>query len=281
MRFLRSRKENFRIILVHDKNDRVAADLIIRRCKDEKVKASVVRFDLGSFYLKHEPTCERFDSMIILLSSKANESLWIKQEITLTGVAEMERRGMTVFCVLVRPCPIPEALSGRILSNLYPDQETGLQQLITKVTAIVNLDLNKLNSGQFETLVAELLASLNYSVDGVHLRKRFQQQFDIFARADKLDTAGRKTDAMYLIECKKYGDERPNLASLSRLRQVISHWPGNTNGLLVTSGQLTSVARKWLAEASEGDQHKIQVIEGPELKRLLLLHTDILEKYFR
>jgi hypothetical protein len=60
----------------------------------------------------------------------------------------------------------------------------------------------------------------------------------------------------------------------------MSRLPARSKGLLVTNGQLTSAARDWLASAEAQSRIEIRVIEGTELKRLLLQHKELVNKYF-
>ena len=47
-----------------------------------------------------------------------------------------------------------------------------------------------------------------------------------------------------------------------------------TAGLLVTNGQLTTVARSYAAEASQAGT-PIEIIDAPELRQMLVKHPDI------
>jgi hypothetical protein len=56
--------------------------------------------------------------------------------------------------------------------------------------------------------------------------------------------------------------------------------PKGYKGLLVTNGQLTSAARAWLESAEAKNRAEVRVVDGPELKRLLLRHKELIYKYF-
>ena len=51
-------------------------------------------------------------------------------------------------------------------------------------------------------------------------------------------------------------------------------------GLVVTNSQLTSVATKFLHDITEKSGQELRVIEGTELRALLLRYPDLVEQYF-
>jgi hypothetical protein len=56
--------------------------------------------------------------------------------------------------------------------------------------------------------------------------------------------------------------------------------PKINKALLVTNGKLTSVALDWVSDAPKVTGIPIRVVDGTELKRLLLQNTDLVSKYF-
>lgn len=83
-----------------------------------------------------------------------------------------------------------------------------------------------------------------------------------------------------MVEVKFYHKSRADLKSIHQLAGYLSYLPEHCKGLLVTNSQLTSAAREWLASAESKGRIQIRVIDGTELKRLLLQHKNLIYKYF-
>ncbi|MBF2067992.1 MAG: restriction endonuclease [Calothrix sp. C42_A2020_038] len=108
------------------------------------------------------------------------------------------------------------------------------------------------------------------SFDGIHAIVKFRHQ-DLF---------GTETLDVYALESKLYRESRADLRSL---RKLALHAKSNSNidkALVVTDGNLTSVALDWVNDAPKATGVPIRVVDGTELKRLLLQNTDLVSKYF-
>jgi len=103
---------------------------------------------------------------------------------------------------------------------------------------------------------------------------------DIKALYPRIDPFGAEIIETWLVEVKFYHESRADLKSIHQLAGYLSSLPEHCKGLLVTNSQLTSAAREWLASAESKDRIQIRVIDGTELKRLLLQHKDLIHKYF-
>jgi Restriction endonuclease len=71
-----------------------------------------------------------------------------------------------------------------------------------------------------------------------------------------------------------------SVASIQQLVGLLAGAPAGTHGLLVTSGQLTSVAREFLVDLQASARVQVRVIDGVELTRLLQRYPAIVSTYF-
>jgi hypothetical protein len=94
------------------------------------------------------------------------------------------------------------------------------------------------------------------------------------------DPFGAETRDVYALETKLYRESRADLRSLRELALHAKSNPNIDKALLVTDGNLTSVALDWVNDAPKVTGIPIRVVDGTELKRLLLKNADLVSKYF-
>lgn len=99
-----------------------------------------------------------------------------------------------------------------------------------------------LSSRQFEELVAEILASYGWSVQLTPATK--DGGYDIFAISR--DRSG--LESPWLVECKKYGPDRPVGVEIVRSFWAVKTSSRVANGLIVTSSSFTRGAREFTAQ---------------------------------
>lgn len=222
-----------------------------------------------------ESSLRAADYIIVLLSSNSVASPWVGQELNTALTRELGTRAVTVLPILLEDCEIPPDLADHTWIDLRHGRAAGLAQLIDRLTLIPDLDFSQLNGQRFEDLVLELLPALGFS--DLHRHPNDERtEFDAVATLHPLDSMGREETQTWLIEAKFYNRERADLRSIFELARRAQSWPQPARVLIATDGQLTSAAKQWLTEAPV----PLRVIEGTELKELLLREVRIARRYF-
>jgi hypothetical protein len=204
---------------------------------------------------------------VLLLSPASVASTWVRDELD----RALQRRGIELVPTLIKPCPIPATLADHGLVDATND----IDGLLRRLQVGARLDWNTLDARQFKQLVSELLRRLNF--DFPEAQSRPDGDYDLSGRYQ--DPHGFADAVPYLVQIRfaKHG-----ASSVRRLHHlagaVTSRGPG-VRGLLVTNSQLTSVAAKTLEEVNSGGV-KVRVIDGPELRMLLLSQPDVITEFF-
>ncbi|MGK7956478.1 MAG: TIR domain-containing protein [Crocosphaera sp.] len=218
------------------------------------------------------------DYIVIILSKNYINNIWLKKEFDYFASPEIAKRDITILPVLVSNYEIPFALKNYQYFDLRDNFEYGLSQLIDQLSLINLLNFYKLNGIDFENLVIELLEKLNF--DLVSLNNLKDSYFDFLAKFSYIDPFEIEIEETWLGEIKFYGEKRFSLDTIRQLVNYLVDYPEPVKGLLITNSHLTSVAREWLLSFQEKHKILVRVIEGTELKRLLLHHPSLIKKYF-
>lgn len=218
------------------------------------------------------------DLLLVLLSPEAVGSDWVRTEWNAALSRELDARAVTVIPAIIKDCDIPAALASHQYLDLRTDLEGGLSRLIQQLGAVRDIDFSRLDWRSFERLVADLLRELGFSVE--MQRVSSDSGFDFIASFVGKDPFGADRRESWLVEVKLYKNER---VSLQALRQMVGYMvtvAGSHKGLVVTNSQLTSVATKFLKDITEKSGRELRIIDGAELRALLLSHPDLVARYF-
>jgi len=178
--------------------------------------------------------------------------------------AALDRRGIDVVAVAIPP-PALQDLAGRpVLEYAGPSAS---ERLADRIELGAVIDFNSLSPGQFEALVAELL--VRYGYDTTQAAER-DSGYD-------LRTVRPQDGAEVLVEVKAYRpNSRVSVSEIQRLAALVRQ--RGAHGMLVTTGQLTSVAGQTLGRAIEAGA-QLQVLDGPVLRQMLVANPDIARRY--
>ncbi|MBD2598453.1 TIR domain-containing protein [Nostoc spongiaeforme FACHB-130] len=215
---------------------------------------------------------------LMLFSKHSARSPWMDYEIE-TVLKELQSRDVTFLPILLEDCDIPPYLA----MYQWFDMRNGLEENLEKLTEALRftpkIDFEKLSPQTFEQLVVDLLQKLGF----VSLQSEIQQNnsgIDAVVEFRQKDPFGAETREIYAVETKLYHHARADLQTLRQLAGYAKSNPKINKALLVTNGNLTSVALDWVKDAQKIIGIPIRVISGTELKRLLLQNTDLVSKYF-
>ena len=219
------------------------------------------------------------DYLVVLLSPNSVNSVWVQKELGVALSSELTSRDITLLPVLIADCEIPPILASYQYLDLRTDFEQGVARLVEQISIVPDIDFSELDWISFENLIVDLLNKLGFK-DIEREWTRNDPGVDFRADYSRLDPLGVKVTETWLIEVKFYRQARADFRSIRHLVDYLSRLPIRSKGLLITNGQLTSAAREWLKSAEAKNRIEIRVIDGTELKRLLLQHRDLVNKYF-
>lgn len=219
------------------------------------------------------------DLLLVLLSPNSVASRWVTIEWNAAFSRELKARGVTVIPALIADCEIPSLLADRKYLDLRTDLESGINTLIRQFGIVPNIDFSKLNGKLFESLVADLLTELGFSIEFPQHMSR-DSGFDFVALFYSEDPFGAKRRELWLVEVKFYQNQRVSPKSLRKMFGYMATFPGFYKGLVVTNSQLTSVATKFLEDITEKSGREVRVIDGTELRALLLGYPKLVDRYF-
>ena len=217
------------------------------------------------------------DLLLVLLSPNSVSSNWVKMEWTTTLSRELDARAVTVIPAIIKDCDVPPILASRQYLDLRTDLKEGLHRLIQQLGVVPEIDFSKLTGQSFEKLVAELLRQLGFSLESQYLPR--DSGFDFIASFVGKDPFGVDRRESWFVEVKFYKNERVSLQALRDMVKYMVAVAGFHKGLVITNSQLTSVATKFLYDITESGR-ELRVIDGAELRTLLLRHPDLVERYF-
>jgi hypothetical protein len=218
------------------------------------------------------------DVVVVVLSQATERSRWIDREFDSTLSDDLDRRGVDLIPVLAASADLPTVLRDRAIVDLTRDFAAGLQQLVAQIEAMSQVDFSTMTPSAFEGLVADLLQALGFRLDkpwrwadtGIDLRATYERD----------DPFGRPETEVWLVEMKLYAHRRVSVDAIRQLAGAVAVASGPTRGLLVTNGQLTSVAREYVGTLEQTPNVRLRLIDGIELKRLLRQFPGVAARHF-
>ena len=153
-----------------------------------------------------------------------------------------------------------------------------MRRLTEQIQAASRVDFSSMSPSTFEDLVADLLGAVGFNLDDSHLARGVG--IDFRATYQRTDPFGSPEIETWLVETKLYSSARVSVQTIRGLAGLVATTPGNVRGLLVTNGQLTSMALDVLADLSGRPSLRLQVIDGLDLRRLLRQFPAVAERHF-
>ncbi len=218
------------------------------------------------------------DYLIVLLSPHTLSSKWTSYELSTAIGKELTIRGITILPVLIADTEIPDVLRQYQLIDCRGDVKSGIEKLVEQISTAPEIDFSRLDWKSFQDLVVDLMSKLGFR----HIENPSiinNREIDIkaeYLHPDPFDVIKKE---IWIGECKFYRKSRVDLGVISDFFSKLSQFP-NAHGFLVTSSQLTSVAKNFLEDMKVRNNRDVRIIDGTELKRLLIKNKDIATKYF-
>ncbi|WP_313039803.1 TIR domain-containing protein [Sphingobium yanoikuyae] len=214
------------------------------------------------------------DYFIALISAASVNSEHFHNEVMRRDfVRGMSDRSIPIIPILLDDVEVPLQMRDLLYLDFRADPRSAMEKLVETLAPTIDIDFSTLSPDRFEDLVADLLLSLGHEPQR---EARFHgREFDIRISFERPDPFGGSTPEEWLIEVKHYSAGRLSVAVMTEFAHLAMMARGeNTRISLVTSSQVTSAARQVV------DKAPIRLVEGVELKRILLAQPDLLRKYF-
>ncbi len=274
--------KRYQVFLSYASADKKIAHKIVNELRKRGIRVWFDAYELqhGDSIVKAiENAISASDYLVVLLSPNSVNSVWVQKELGATLSTELTSRDITLLPVLIADCDIPPILASYQYFDLRTDFEQGVARLVEQISIVPEIDFSELDWISFENLIVDLLTKLGFK-DIEREWASAGPEVDFKAIYSRFDPLGVEVTETWLIEVKFYRQSRADLRSIRQLVDYLLRHPIRSKGLLITNGQLTSAAKDWLKLAEAKNRIEIRVIDGTELKRLLLQHIDLVNKYF-
>lgn len=282
-RIEQEKTQHYQVFLSYASDDKEIARRIADKLRESGVQVWFDLYELkaGDSLIKAiQNAISASDYLIVLLSPNSVDSVWVQKELNVALARELTTRDITLLPVVIADCEIPASLASRKYLDLRLNFDQGVEQLVEQIGLVPKIDFSILDHQLFERLVADLLSKLGFRDIKQEWAIATGKRVDIKALYPRLDPFGAEVIETWLVEVKFYHKSRADLKSIHQLADYLLSLPEHYKGLLVTNSQLTSAAREWLTSAESKSRIQIRVVDGTDLKRLLLQHKDLIYKYF-
>jgi restriction endonuclease Mrr len=214
------------------------------------------------------------DALVVLLSPAAVESSWVNRELDAFLSRQLRDRAVSVIPVVLKDCQIPASLASVVSIDLRYHFDAGVKRLAEQLAAILHVDFAKLTPHTFERLVADLLNKTGFEVDAVG--RSADGGVDLVVSNPAGEVFSDRL--IWAVQVKHYRQRRVGVGALREFLGAMM-LRGMTSGLMVTSGNLTSVARDF-TKLTLPLGVDLRVIDGAALTRLLIQYPELVQKYF-
>ena len=270
-----------RVFVSYASADKAAARALMEGLRSRNLDVWLDEYELypGGHWAESIRTAISASAYLLLLLSKHSvHSHWLSYETEIV-LKELQSRDVTFLPILLEDCDIPPSLAMYQWFDMRGGIEENLEKLANALRSTPQIDFEKLSPQTFEQLVGDLLEKLGF-VNLRFERKQSDSGIDAIVEFRQKDPFGAETRDVYVVETKFYRASRADLRTLMQLAGYAKNDPKINKALLVTNGKLTSVALDWVSDAPKVTGIPIRVVDGTELKRLLLQNTDLVSKYF-
>ncbi len=217
------------------------------------------------------------DYMVVFMSS--NYSKWQEYETYIGFEKYLSKRDITIIPVLLDKVAVPDKLNTFLYIDFTKDFDKGLNALVRQLKNTNKIDFSMLNGYQFDKLIADLLQEIGFS----NIERNINlgnTEIDIICDYKYQGPFGDIRLETWMVEVKLYQNSRLDVKSIQQIKNQFLSNANFDKALVVTNGYLTSPSKEALDFIKSKENIDIKVIEGSELKRLLLINSALIDKYF-
>jgi len=275
-------KKKRHVFLCYTREDRVFSRKIteeLRRARPDIPYADVELLPGDTVAKRIAKVVTAGDYVFLILSKNFLRSKWVSSKVFEAQLDELTTRDVAIVPVLIDYHRVPDFLSKFQMINLQRQTEDKIRELTFRIANATRIDFSSFTGYLFQKIVVALLKKLRFAKVRMEQGTR-ERGVDITAEFAQRDPFGVRTRERWIVETKLYSRERASVQALRQLMGSLFEFP-DAKALLVTNGILTSKAKDWLRGVQRTEKVHVRVIEGPELRSLLLRFPDIVHEYFQ
>lgn len=216
--------------------------------------------------------------LLLLVSSAMRRAGWIEQHLQDQALQDLLDRGVTVIPVTMDDGATPASIAHLQRFSIQP-LSSEIDRLVDQFEVASLLDLESLNPKLFESLVYDLLSDLGFK-DARQSGAFRPPVGDFVVEFVSKDPFGAERTDTWVVEAKHSRDDRVSPYGVWQLAGFLGSNRRFSKGLLVTNSRLTSSTRRTLEDVEQKNGSVIRVVDGSELRALLLKHPEIAARYF-
>ncbi len=214
-----------------------------------------------------------------LVSEEFLASDWARTEMDWALASERSQTDSTILPIKAGPCRMPSRLARLGYLDLTKESISRLPELIRNFEFAKSIDLRNMPPMDFESLVLDVLRERGFEVTETSLGQG-DFGFDFLATWRRRDPFGKPEKERWLVEIKSGIRTGTDISALQQILAALNTNLLPAKGLVVIAGQFTRGAREFLEHLENHLTQSISVLEGADLRRMILRSPVIAEKYF-
>lgn len=238
---------------------------------------------IGEEVLTHLLYSVQSSDFVLLLTPTRSLSAWRTQGAGAAIRQKLKSRNVSIVPVFLGPRPLIPGLADFV--SFYIDERSrrfdpggSIHKIATYMANLPRVEFNRLSPQAFEALVVALLKKFKFLDIGVN--RGVSGAFDFEAKTRTRNPFGGFGVTLWVFKIKFHKNSRADINSLSELSHFLQKQPLGVNGVLITNGQLTSTAREWIESNQESKRISIAVVDGTQLRELVLKYPDVIDMFF-
>lgn len=240
---------------------------------------------LGDDLLKHVLySVESSDFVLLLMPvGQGGDARWLRHEMNEAIGYKLRSRNISVVPVYLGRKPSDAPASGVVSFAVEFDEygepsDRSIEKIATSLRDLPRIQFDRLGPAEFERLVVALLEKLRFFDIETNITNDYG--FDLLARTRARNPFGGIGTITWLVEIKFRKDSRADISALHQLSSRLEQSPLETNGVLITNGQLTSTAREWVEENRKKKRTSITIVDGTQLREMLIRYPALVDRFF-
>ena len=240
---------------------------------------------VGDDLLRHVLySVESSDIVLLLLpEGQSSDARWFRHEINEVISYKLRSRNISIVPVYLGRKPSSARELGGIFFSIDFDEygepsARSIEKIASSLRYLPRIQFDLLSPFEFESLVIALLEKLRFF--DIVQNSTHDNGFDLQASTRARNPFGGIGVITWLIEIKFRSDSRADISSLYQLSTRLEKFPLETNGVLITNGQLTSTAREWVEQNRKKKRTSITIVDGIQLREMLIKYPALVDRFF-
>jgi hypothetical protein len=278
-----------RVFISYPNNERQIATRLAKALQGVGLEPVMDVYDatVGEEVLTHLLYSVHSSDFVLLLTPTKSLSQWRTEGAGAgAGAAirqKLKSRNVSIVPVFLGRRPLIPGLADFV--SFYIDERNrrfgpdgSIHKIATYMANLPRVEFNRLSSLAFEALVVALLKKFKF-ID-IESGQGMSGAFDFEAKTRTRNPFGGFGVTSWVFKIKFHKNSRADISSLSELSHFLQSRPLGVNGVLITNGQLTSTAREWIESNEESKRISIAVVDGTQLRELVLKYPDVIDMFF-